>query len=296
MIRIGPTEEQILRGLTTAISNRLDSAGIFNRVFSRIKSKSSIERKLNEKQIDYAAKGKKMQDVFGIRVTVYFLDDEKIAINLVKSLFPEIPGAHSIDPLTKDQFGPIRNNLVFRIDESTAGTSGLFDHEMIDASFEVQFRTVFSEGWHEVEHDLRYKCKTDWAKEDLLSRQLNGQLAALETSDWAILRIFDELAYKKYKEKNWNSFFRNVLRIRFEDMSFSEPLLEVFNTTTLAKDLLKLERVDLISGLISVKSKIPLKMDNVLLIINRATLQNPKITELENVVMKGILESSFPNT
>lgn len=296
MIRIGPTEEQILKGLTTSISERLDSAGIFNRVFSRIKSKSSIERKLNEKKDEYAAKGKKMQDVFGIRVTVYFLDDEKIAINLVKSLFSEIPGAHSIDPLTKDLFGPIRNNLVFRIDETTAETSALFDHGLIDASFEVQFRTVFSEGWHEVEHDLRYKCKTDWSREDLLSRQLNGQLAALETSDWAILRIFDELAYKKYKEKNWNSFFRNVLRIRFEDMSFSEPVLHVFNTTTLAKDLLKLERVDLISGLIAVKSKIPLKMDNVLLIINRATLQNQKIIELENGVMKEILHSSFSNT
>jgi putative GTP pyrophosphokinase len=294
MIRIGPTEEQILKSVATAISNKLDSAGIFNRVFSRIKSKSSIDKKLGEKQDEYSAKGKKMQDVFGIRVTVYFSDDEKIATDLVKSIFTEIPGAHSIDPLTKDQFGPIRNNLVFKIDEKLSGTSSIFDHPFVDSSFEVQFRTVFSEGWHEVEHDLRYKCKKDWEKEDLLSRQLNGQLAALETSDWAMLKIFDELAYKKYKEKDWNSFFRNVLRIRFEDLTFSTPVLEVFDTTTLAKELLKLERTDLISGLIAVKSNIPLKMDNVLLIINRAAIQNPQIIALENTVMKGILEESFP--
>jgi putative GTP pyrophosphokinase len=293
MIRIGPTEEQILKNLATTISSKLDAAGIFNRVFSRIKSKASIEKKLHEKQEEYSVKGKKMQDVFGIRVTVYFSDDEKIATDLVKSIFIEIPGAHSIDPLTKDQFGPIRNNLVFKIDERLAGTSGLFDHPFIDSSFEVQFRTVFSEGWHEVEHDLRYKCKKDWEKEDLLSRQLNGQLAALETSDWAMLKIFDELAYKKYKEKDWNSFFRNILRIRFEDFTFSQPVLDVFNNTTVGKELLKLERTDLISGLIAVRSNIPLKMDNVLLIINRAALQNTQIMGLETAVMKGLLEESF---
>lgn len=294
MIRIGPTEEQILKSIATSIGGKLDSAGIFSRVFSRIKSKTSIEKKLDEKTEEYSVKGKKMQDVFGIRVTVYFLDDEKIATDLVKSIFLEIPGAHSIDRLTKDQFGPIRNNMVFKIDDPIASISSLFDHPFIDSTFEVQFRTVFSEGWHEVEHDLRYKCKKDWKNEDMLSRQLNGQLAALETSDWAILRIFDELAYKKYKEKDWSSFFRNVLRIRFEDLSFSKPVLELFDkNTTLAKELLRLERSTLISGLINIKSKIPLKMDNVLLIINRAVLQNSQIMALETAVMKNILEESF---
>lgn len=294
MIRIGATEENILKTLAGEISNKLDSAGIFNRVFSRIKDMKSIERKLAEKQEEYIARGKKMQDVFGIRITVYFLDDEKIAIDLVKNIFSEIPGAHSIDHLTKDQFGPVRNNLVFKLEDKLTVTSSVFDHQFIDSSFEVQFRTVFSEGWHEVEHDLRYKCKKDWEKEDLLSRQLNGQLAALETSDWAMLKIFDELAYKKYKEKNWNSFFRNILRIRFEDLTFSQPALDLFNTTTLAKELLRLSRVDLISGLISLKSSIPLKMDNVLMIINRATFQNVDVMALESGVMKGILEESFP--
>jgi putative GTP pyrophosphokinase len=295
MIRIGPSEEKILYTLTNSICDKLDSSGIFNRVFSRIKSKISIEKKIEEKKDEYIKENRKMQDVFGIRVTLYFLDDEKIAIEPVKSIFQEMQDSHSIDPLTKDHFGPLRNNLIFKLDQNLVEISSLFDHEFIDTAFEVQFRTIFSEGWHEVEHDFRYKCKKDWENENILSRQLNGQLAVLETSDWAILKIFDELAYKKYKAKEWNSFFRNILRIRFEDTSFSEPILELFNKrNSIGKELLKHERAQLVTGLMKLKSKIPLKMDNVLFIINRFVLKDIEINQLESSIVKDLLEESFP--
>jgi len=294
MIKIGPTEEQILNTISKSISEKLDSLGIFNRVFSRIKTKSSIDKKIIQKKNEYLEKQKKMQDLFGIRVTLYFMDDQEIAIDLVKSLYKEIPNSRSIDQLKKDQFGPIRQNLVFRIEDSLIETSSLFDNDFIDSSFEVQFRTVFSEGWHEVEHDMRYKCKTDWDNEDILYRQLNGQLAVLETSDWAMLKIFDELAYKKYKTKEWNSFFRNLLRIRFEDMTFSDSILKILNEdNSIAKDLLKHERTEIVSCLIILKSKIPLKMDNVLFIINRGILKKEIIHDLESATLRNILEESF---
>lgn len=294
MIRIGATEDHILKQITSKIENELNSAGIFFRVFSRIKSVNSIEKKLSEKEQSYKAEGKKMQDSLGVRVTLYFLDDESIAINLVKELYSEVLGSHSIDMLAKDQFGPVRNNLVFKIPQELSETSSLFDHKLIDSTFEVQFRTIFSEGWHEVEHDLRYKCKNDWEKEDLLSRQLNGQLAALETTDWAMLKIFDELAYKKYKGKEWNSFFRNVLRIRFEDFEFSSPVISMFDRQPeIAKEFLKNDREKLILSLIRLKTKIPLLMDNVLFIINRAFFKNQEILLLETEVLKAILDESF---
>lgn len=296
MIRIGPTEENILRDITQSINDKLNSAGIFNRVFSRIKAKSSIEKKLEEKKAMYAERNKKMQDVFGIRVTVYFQDDEEIAVDLVKTIFHEVPDAHSIDAIDKDRFGPIRHNLVFKVDNSLATTSSLFDQEFIDSTFEVQFRTVFSEGWHEVEHDLRYKCKKDWNDEDSLFRQLNGQLATLETSNWAMLKIFDELAYKKYKAKEWPSFFRNILRIRFEDMSFSQPIIEYLNNNPLlAKEFLRLDRDKLIISLTKLTTSIPLKMDNVLFIINRSIIKNQGLVSLETSLLQKILVESFPD-
>lgn len=296
MIRIGATEEQILRELSDRISEKLSSVGIFNRVFSRIKGKTSIEKKLKEKEEEYREKGKKMQDVFGIRVTLYFLDDEEIAVNLVKGIFEEIPESHSVDPLKKDQFGPVRNNLVFRIPKNFIDSSSLFDQEFIDSSFEVQFRTVFSEGWHEVEHDLRYKCKNDWEKQTLLSRQLNGQLAVLETSDWAMIKIFDELAYIKYKNKEWNSFFRNVMRIRFEDTDFSPSIIEILNNKNdLAREIVKQDRKNLMTALIKLKTKISLKMDHVIFIINRNIINDPDIINLETESLKSILNETFSN-
>ena len=57
---------------------------------------------------------------------------------------------------------------------------------------------------------------------------------------------------------------------------------------------MKHDRAQLISGLIRLKSKIPLKMDNVFFIINRAVLLDEEIKELESSIVKNILEESFP--
>lgn len=294
VIRVGPTEHQILKDITDNISNTLNSVGILNRVFSRIKSPASTERKIKEKQEEYTKSGKKIQDIFGIRVTLYFIDDEEIAIGLIKKNFIEVPESHSIDSLGSDVFGPQRCNLVFRIDSKLAAPSALFDHVLIDTTFEVQFRTILSEGWHEVEHDLRYKCKSDWDSEKNLSRQLNGQLATLETCSWAMLKVFEELAYKKYKSKQWPSFFRNILRIRFDDTTFSEPISNFLNNNNnIGKDLLKIERNVLLSPLSSISLKVPLKMDNVFFILNRAVLNNQQVKLLEPELLKGILDESF---
>lgn len=62
--------------IRTNIENRiipiLDKAGMYYRIFSRVKSTSSINRKLSKKAIEYREKGKKMQDIIGIRIIFYF--------------------------------------------------------------------------------------------------------------------------------------------------------------------------------------------------------------------------------
>ena len=65
----------------------------------------------------------------------------------------------------------------------------------IDATFEVQLRTISFEGWHEIEHDMRYKSPygDDFWREDL-SRTLNSVLANLELCDWTTLNVFEKLA------------------------------------------------------------------------------------------------------
>jgi len=294
MVRIGPNEERLIQDVTDNISNILNSVGLFYRIFYRLKSPKSIEKKLTNKRELYIVENKKLQDVLGIRITVYFSDDENIAIDLVKKIFIEIPEAHSIDKVDGERFGPIRCNLVFRIPDTLTLSSSLFTHELIDNTFEVQFRTIFSEGWHEIEHDLRYKCKQDWEKENVLSRQLNGQLATLESCDWTMLRIFEELSYKKYKSEEWTSFFRNIMRIRFADDNLSQPVVDVFNKNKgIGKELLKKDRNELIAPIVKLTTQIPLLMDNVLFALNRSFLKNEDLIKLEPRLMKEILDASF---
>lgn len=50
------------------------------------------------------------------------------------------------------------------------------DYALTDATYEIQFRTTLSEGWHEIDHALRYKCKTDWDKHEDEERAFNGIL------------------------------------------------------------------------------------------------------------------------
>lgn len=69
----------------------------------------------------------------------------------------------SIDEPNKDSFKASRYNIIYSLTDELSDVLNLgddFNH--IDSTFELQIRTIFSEGWHEVEHDLRYKCTKDW--------------------------------------------------------------------------------------------------------------------------------------
>lgn len=50
----------------------LDKAGMYYRIFSRVKSEESINKKLIEKASSYRENGKKMQDIIGIRIIFIF--------------------------------------------------------------------------------------------------------------------------------------------------------------------------------------------------------------------------------
>ena len=58
--------------LTDEISDSLSKCGLMYRIFSRVKTVDSIRHKLNVK---YADKKVKIQDMIGIRIVTYFLDD-----------------------------------------------------------------------------------------------------------------------------------------------------------------------------------------------------------------------------
>jgi putative GTP pyrophosphokinase len=62
--------DNISRKLSEQLNNQLSKSGILFRIFHRVKSNDSIDSKIKSK--NYTESGKKITDLIGIRVTLYF--------------------------------------------------------------------------------------------------------------------------------------------------------------------------------------------------------------------------------
>lgn len=287
---MGLSEERVATEISKTIDKALSSAGLMYRLFYRAKSNASITRKLAEKEHKYREETRKMQDTIGLRVAVYFADDQAICEAIMNDIFQRVE--HSIDNFDSNIFGPTRWNVVYRLpSEMACQMEVLKKNELVDDTFEVQFRTILSEGWHEVEHDLRYKCKHSWGNHGDLSRALNGVFATLEVSDWSMLKIFDELALRSYKNQEWGDLVRNKFRLRLLDDSVNSKLAEIFYENKLiAKTLFRCDRNDIIKSLIQLKSPFPITSNNIIFLANRLVMRNIPIINIEPRPIKEILD------
>lgn len=302
--------QYIINSIASDVETPLKHSGIFYRIFSCSKSINSIKRKLNLKQGVYSSNGKKMQDIIGIRIVFYFLEDIDVFCSHLRSLpnfidesnsYKELEQKGSVDgleKLTDKVFMPTRLNLIFRMDDFCSrelvnvlkDIDGI-DSSLIDCTYEIQLRTVLSEGWHEVEHDLRYKCRTEkwWNYCEVESRMLNGIYATLETSERAMGTIFTSIALKNYKEKDWIAMIRNHLCIRLLDETLPDWMLDLLNSQKeLSKGILKSSRSELLSILF--KLSFPLKMENLIYLINRLFISNEEIRKKEDLIIKKQLD------
>ncbi|MBN1970549.1 MAG: hypothetical protein JXR48_07265 [Candidatus Delongbacteria bacterium] len=285
--------EAISNELRSTITSEIQRAGIFFSIFSRIKSHNSISEKLNRG--DYL-KGKKIQDFIGIRIALYFPDDIDPVIAFLRKKFTL--DNKDIDLHAEDTFRPKRLNLVFKLPNNytiifNETVSSIYD-DRVDPTFEVQIRTLLSEGWHEVEHDLRYKCKEDWEQHKDLSRALNGIYATLETGEWSMLALFNELSYRNYKNKKWESMIRNKLRIRIVNRELSLKLSNFFNQNPrIAKEIYKLDRHKFLDILMNSKISIPLTFDNLIFILNEILFKNEYLSSIEPQFISDEIKSGL---
>ncbi len=266
VLNIDGINPSILSSLNSVISRKLDKAGIFSRVFFRIKSQSSTSKKLKTGKYN---NGKKIQDIIGGRIVLYFIDDVSICRKLIEQLFTIVDVSEDIP--TADEFKPTRLNFVCKIpNEFMPMISNILWDLPIDSTFEIQIRTIFSEGWHEVEHDLRFKCKLDWENNLDLSRNLNGILATLETCDWAIMNIFADMSHRKYKQGLWEPMLRSKFRIRFKDHCISDNVLSVVrDDATFWKNIFRIDREDFITKIAASNfPTLPMTFDNIICCAN----------------------------
>ncbi|SDY93944.1 hypothetical protein [Nitrosomonas halophila] len=275
--------------LRKEIEQELMSIGLLCRVFGRGKSEASLKAKLESNPGKYTPNGKLIQDSIGIRIVLYFQEDIKIVDKVLRMKYQCDNGASTIDVPVDTIFSVSRYNLIFKLPSDYFRDIGAPTTSVpIDRTFELQIRTVLSEGWHEVEHDLRYKRKNDWIGSDDLSRGLNGILATLETAEWSMRKIFDDLAYKHYKGRNWDGLVHSVLRMRISAPLGTGVCEFLKSSPDAARRLVRINRNDIFHALSKLAPRIPLTADNLLFVWNRVSLKNE---ELSNLTPKIICET-----
>jgi putative GTP pyrophosphokinase len=253
--------EALRREVTVKIEDKLSSVGILFRIFSRIKTPESTGGKLAVKS--YHLSKNKMQDFVGVRVTVYFEEDIFNVEKVLCSVFSlNSSSKTSVDNAT---FSPKNFNLVFNLSSKIPNNP---DSELIDDTFEVQIRTIFSEGWHEIEHDLRYKNREQWDKHPEQSRGLNAIHATLEMCDWGMTKLSDEMAYNAYKSKDLHSLITNKLKLRLKQSELSDVFIRNSKENEFLKNILRSNRNELIEFLSGLSPSVPLTVNNVLWVLS----------------------------
>lgn len=288
---------KVLRDIVTDLESVLNKCGIMYHVFYRTKSTMSIKNKLEKKAEEYLRQNKKMQDLLALRITLYFTDDVEIVHNYLRSQSDF--DSESVDEAEVDRFCPKRLNLVMRVPDKLQQDMNAARKEsgyeaFIDNTYEVQIRTILSEGWHEVEHDLRYKCIEDWDEFKEESRLLNGIYATLENSEWSMLTLFDRLSHSQYKNKAWNSMLRNKMRVRFTDNGLSEELCNYLSDNNdTAKSLYRANRTKILKLVMEKNFSYPLTYDTVLHLINHIDVKDKKLATFEDKILKQDMDIMF---
>lgn len=287
--------EIIEKRLKEKLLNELTRTGLLFRLFSRVKEPISIEEKFTRKT--YAADKELMQDLVGFRITTYFSDDVKIVVDLCDKIFEKVELVY--DEPSSEVFKPLRKNMICRMPKYE---STLFKelqpenpkYQLVDDTFEIQFRTTLSEGWHEVDHLMRYKCKADWEALPDEGRMLNGIYATLETNDQALKALFDDIAYQHYKAKKWEALLRNKLRLRFLLKGLDTEIINYLDKSPeVGKEIFKLNRNKVLKTYIDSSLLFPVTFDNWIYFINYCFLKDDFISSKTQTILKDEFESAF---
>jgi len=280
----------ILEEIERRVRRHLDGVGLCYFLTSRAKSDDSRLKKLASKRELYSTNGKRMQDYFGVRVVTYYPDDIEVAHRCVSKAF--VQDGTTIDQRDENSFGPQRYNVVFRLPDSDAEFFRQPGFELVDTTVEVQFRTVFSEGWHEVEHDRRYKRSRDWEGAGELRRTFNGLAATLETCDTMLLKVLHDLAYLHYKAGNWEAVVSHKFRLRLATDELSAPIVDLLNgDPVLAKSLFRADRAAFLKRLVRhTPSPLPLNANNLVFLVNRLQLKSKTLAAIEPPMVRRLLD------
>ena len=274
--------------LLNTLVTRLNNAGIYFNSTSRIKSESSLLHKLETGKYSMQEGGRKIQDIIGIRINLFYLEDMDICEKILEETF--LLDNWSKTKNEENKFEAQKCNGVFRIPSKyLRNIPASVWNKPFDQTFEVQLRTVLFEGWHEIEHEMRYKYKlgsdskeTDlWTGHEDLSRVMNSIIANLELCDWSIMQIFNSIHDSQYKEKNWENAIRSKYRLRITQDPLKPELREYLdNNPDIVAQFHTVSKRELVEILLNKKYHKELTPDRVIYLINKEIVHNEYISRL----------------
>lgn len=221
--------EDVCNQITDEIKNILEGTGIYFQIISRVKSPKSISTKLMNGNYQFGQKH--LQDLIGIRIIFYYYDDITIVKEILENVFNLLDiWAESNNDV--DKFKATKRNGVFVIPEECMRLYPKGEWKLpIDKTFEIQLRTMGFEGWHEVEHDMRYKKSDEigdmWEDNYNLSRMLNCVLANLELCDWSLINLFDQLGQNNLNAGNVEAMIKSRFRLKMKDEQIHPELSDI---------------------------------------------------------------------
>lgn len=262
------------------VEERLKQCGLYYRIFSRIKTADSLARKYQIK--DYGEK-KKIQDLIGLRIDVYFEDDLHVCQKFLAEMFSLVEWSRSEQ--TEAEFKPVKINGVFRLPMYLRKliTDDTWDMA-IDDTFEIQLKTVFFEGWHEIEHDMKYKGGELWEGRVSFARYFNSILATLELCDKSLVTLFENLGHDLYKDGNWSGMMKAHYRLKMQEVPMYPELEQILDEdkgeNNIGKILFKTDRQVLIDELFRLPRRVPINVNTIAALINRAVIHDDRLTKL----------------
>ena len=274
--------------LLNTLVTKLNNAGIYFNSTSRIKSESSLLHKLETGKYSMQEGGRKIQDIIGIRINLFYLEDMDICEKILEETF--LLDNWSKTKNEENKFEAQKCNGVFRIPSKyLRNIPASVWNKPFDQTFEVQLRTVLFEGWHEIEHEMRFKYKlgsdskeTDlWTGHEDLSRVMNSIIANLELCDWSIMQIFNSIHDSQYKEKNWENAIRSKYRLRITQDPLKPELREYLdNNPDIVAQFHTVSKRELVEILLNKKYHKELTPDRVIYLINKEIVHNEYISRL----------------
>jgi putative GTP pyrophosphokinase len=185
---LGQNAEELLAGLRSEVTRRLQAAGLSATIKARVKSFQSYYfkrlRSVNQRKAGDPAEP--ISDLLGLRIVCPFLEDLSRVETVLQESFEVIEVKRKGLDHSFNQFGYSATHLLVAVPGRILASCG----RKTSAVCEIQMSTILQDAWAEVEHELVYKAEFTPFDEPL-KRKLAALNANLTLSDLIFQEIRD---------------------------------------------------------------------------------------------------------